>query len=269
MHPSIEYMRVSDTPELILSTGRYAQYDFKPHYHLDYHLGVIVDGVQRQKINGTSALFGPGTISVVPPDQIHDGHIYTGDHYTLRTFRISSELLDHYLSDIFQTPNIPSFHGTLVSDSSLAHALLKMHTQLSGGQSLTQLSNEQLWINTLEQLFLPLSHPVKPIINGGLSPYHWLQVRDYCHAHIDCKIVLETLAQLCGLSRFQFLRRFEVTTGLTPRAWLIRLRLERACQLLKRHPNNLASVASNVGFYDQSHFNRAFRQAFGVAPSAY
>jgi len=28
-------------------------------------------------------------------------------------------------------------------------------------------------------------------------------------------------------------------------------------------------VAQGVGFYDQSHFNRAFRQAFGVAPSGY
>ncbi|WZB77345.1 helix-turn-helix domain-containing protein [Achromobacter insuavis] len=31
----------------------------------------------------------------------------------------------------------------------------------------------------------------------------------------------------------------------------------------------MAQVAADVGFYDQSHFNRAFRTAYGVPPSAY
>jgi AraC-like DNA-binding protein len=71
------------------------------------------------------------------------------------------------------------------------------------------------------------------------------------------------------LSRFQFLRRFKHTVGMTPHAWLVRLRLERACTLLARSETSIAQVAMAVGFYDQSHFNRAFRSAFGVAPSGY
>jgi transcriptional regulator GlxA family with amidase domain len=50
---------------------------------------------------------------------------------------------------------------------------------------------------------------------------------------------------------------------------LLRLRLERACALLSRSSQAIATVAQEVGFYDQSHFNRAFRQAYGAAPSNY
>jgi AraC-like DNA-binding protein len=272
MKESVAYQRVPDAPGLVLSTGHYTEYEFKPHYHLDYHLGVIVNGVQRQKINGKSALFGPGCISVVPPDQIHDGStcsINSNEHYTLHTFRISAELLDGYLQDIFQVSSVPNFHGALIEDLSISKTLLEMHALLNQGNPLQQLTIEQQWIATLEPLFLKLGAKPRPIIEGGLGNYHWQLVRDYCHDHIDTKITLETLASLCQLSRFQFLRRFETTTGLTPRAWLIRLRLESACVLLK-HPNqSIAQVASDVGFYDQSHFNRAFRHAFGVAPSRY
>ena len=59
------------------------------------------------------------------------------------------------------------------------------------------------------------------------------------------------------------------TVGMTPHAWLLRLRLERACALLLRSTQAIATVAQEVGFYDQNHFNRAFRQAYGVAPSNY
>ncbi len=269
MKESVAYHRVPDSPGLVLSTGHYAQYEFKPHYHLDYHLGVIVNGVQRQKINGKSALFGPGCISVVPPDQLHDGSTYSGDHYTLRTFRICAKLLESYLQDIFQRSTMPHFHGDLIEDPSIANALLKMHTTLDQGHPLQQLAVEQQWIATLEPLFQKLGATPKGNIEGGLSEYHWQLVRDYCHAHIHSKITLETLAGLCQMSRFQFLRRFETSCGLTPRAWLIRLRLERACELLKKPDQSIVQVASDVGFYDQSHFNRAFRQAFGVAPSHY
>ncbi|MNS86631.1 Transcriptional activator NphR [compost metagenome] len=77
------------------------------------------------------------------------------------------------------------------------------------------------------------------------------------------------MSRLCGLSRFQFLRRFTHTAGLTPHAWLVRLRLERACAVLATARMSVAEVAAEVGFYDQSHFNRAFRAAYGAPPSAY
>ncbi|WP_231985572.1 helix-turn-helix transcriptional regulator [Pseudomonas vancouverensis] len=50
---------------------------------------------------------------------------------------------------------------------------------------------------------------------------------------------------------------------------MLRLRLEHACALLSRSGQPIIDVAQAVGFYDQSHFNRAFRHAFGVAPSRY
>lgn len=47
------------------------------------------------------------------------------------------------------------------------------------------------------------------------------------------------------------------------------IRLERACELLRRPGATVAQVALNLGFSDAANFTRAFRRQLGVAPSEY
>ncbi len=269
MTDQVEYHRSTDTPDLVLSEGLYSEHRFEPHYHIDYHIGLVVEGVQKQRFQGSSVLLGPGRISIMPPGEIHDGVRHQDNAYRLKTFRIAPELIGGYLSEIYDTDRELHFGGAMVENPQLANRLMGLFSQIQQGESVSTLSVEQSWFHLLAPLLseLGLNAPVES--RGGLSEKHWSWVRDYCHAHLAEKIVLEQLAALCGLSRYQFLRRFEKTTGVTPHAWLTRLRLEHACRLMRHSNSSIAEVASDVGFYDQSHFNRAFRQAYGVPPSRY
>ena len=85
--------------------------------------------------------------------------------------------------------------------------------------------------------------------------------RTACHT-------LEDLAALFGLDRFAFLRQFKKKTGMTPYAWLKRLRLEQGKRLLGSGLP-VSEVALAVGFFDQSHVHHGFRQAFGLTPAEY
>lgn len=266
MQDRIEYQRVDDMPGLVLGDGCYSEFRFEPHYHLDYHIGLVTGGVQRQKFQGQSVLLGPGRISIMPPGEIHDGH---GEHdsvYQMKTFRLSPDLLNDDMLDISGRVFTPELAGEMLEDPRLAQGLLNLHSNIQRGVSL---QNEAVWLELLSLLVTQLQPVQTDTVKGGLSEQHWQWVLEYCHAHIAEKITLQQLATLCELSRFQFLRRFERTTGLTPYAWLIRLRLERACLLLMAPGANIAEVSQAVGFYDQSHFNRAFKQAYGLAPSRY
>ena len=79
---------------------------------------------------------------------------------------------------------------------------------------------------------------------------------------------LAELAALSGVSRFQLLRGFARTVGVTPHAYLIQQRVRLARRLLAagRRP---AEVAAEAGFADQSHLTRAFRRQLGVTPARY
>ena len=63
--------------------------------------------------------------------------------------------------------------------------------------------------------------------------------------------------------------RFRARTGLAPMSYLTHARMLQAAWMLTETSATVAEVARSVGYADQFHFSRRFRQVRGVAPSAY
>jgi AraC-like DNA-binding protein len=206
----------------------------------------------------------------MPAGEVHDGFSLGDESYTLKTFRLSPQLLKGLGEEMSGVNRFPVSGGTILQNSSLAGYLSQLHDALReapGGPEPIKVESE--WLTLLEHLF-DQTRMIKPQrIKGTLSLAQWQRLRDYCDVHLAGKLTLEDLATVCHLERFHFLRLFKQTAGMTPHAWVLRLRLERACGLLIQTGRTLTQVAQEVGFYDQSHFNRAFRHAFGVSPSKY
>ncbi len=94
------------------------------------------------------------------------------------------------------------------------------------------------------------------------------RARDYLHAHFVANISLSELASVAGLSPHRLNRVFRQTLGLPPHAYQTQLRVARAKSLiLQRGP--LAQVATQCGFYDQSHLNAHFKRLVSVTPGRY
>jgi AraC family transcriptional regulator len=80
---------------------------------------------------------------------------------------------------------------------------------------------------------------------------------------------LSSLAAETGYSRRHFLRTFRASTGLSPYQYILRLRLERARQLMQKRPLTLLDIALESGFKSNAHLSNAFREHFGISPSKY
>lgn len=82
---------------------------------------------------------------------------------------------------------------------------------------------------------------------------------------------LDELAQAAGMSPFHFARQFKAATGYPPHEYLIRLRIDRARELLEKHGRTLtmAAIAHDCGFADQSHLARHFKRVLGVTPGVF
>jgi hypothetical protein len=48
MKDRVEYKRSKEIPGLVLSEARFSEFRFERHYHLDYHIALVTEGVQRQ-----------------------------------------------------------------------------------------------------------------------------------------------------------------------------------------------------------------------------
>ncbi|VEB43359.1 L-rhamnose operon regulatory protein rhaS [Chromobacterium violaceum] len=80
-------------------------------------------------------------------------------------------------------------------------------------------------------------------------------------------LAVADMAEACHLSSSQFHARLKAETGLTPMAYLCRMRMERARALLRDSRASVLDVALQVGYQSASAFGAAYRQRFGASPS--
>ncbi|MBQ8096425.1 MAG: tetratricopeptide repeat protein [Prevotella sp.] len=84
--------------------------------------------------------------------------------------------------------------------------------------------------------------------------------------HVDVK---ELASEMC-MSITAFRRRFTALIDDKPQAYVMRLRMEKACQMIEAHPEeSIANIGLRLGFDDKSNFTRAFKRIVGVTPSEY
>lgn len=94
------------------------------------------------------------------------------------------------------------------------------------------------------------------------------EARAFIEAHFDEPVTLAQLAALSALSVSRFATVFRQQFGSSPYRYLCGLRVQRAqILLLEGVPGSM--VAAEVGFFDQSHLARHFKQICGMTPSAY
>jgi AraC family transcriptional regulator len=94
-------------------------------------------------------------------------------------------------------------------------------------------------------------------------------VREFIEAHLEENISLQVLAAIVGLSMCHFARAFKQSEGVTPHDYVLRCRVKRAQELLADTDLPLSEIAIAVGFADQSHCARRFREHVGLTPSRY
>ncbi len=98
---------------------------------------------------------------------------------------------------------------------------------------------------------------------------HLLRARDLADARYSEPLGVDDLAAAAGLSRAHFSREFRQTFGVSPHAYLLTRRLERAAALLRTTDHSVARICLDVGLQGVGSFTTSFKRAFGKTPTAY
>ena len=94
------------------------------------------------------------------------------------------------------------------------------------------------------------------------------RLREILHSADASKVTLSALACDMKVSPFQLLRAFKRRYGVTPHAYALHVRVERARNLL-RTGCSVAEAAAAEGFADQSHLTRHYRRIWPLTPGKY
>jgi AraC family transcriptional regulator len=106
-------------------------------------------------------------------------------------------------------------------------------------------------------------------IQSSLSSFRLNQVISYVESHLGHNISLSCLAQVAQMSKYHFSRSFKQSTGISPHQYVLRCRIERAKQLLKKSSISILEVALECGFAHPGHLSRHFKQIVGVTPGRF
>jgi transcriptional regulator GlxA family with amidase domain len=90
---------------------------------------------------------------------------------------------------------------------------------------------------------------------------NWDQLATHAHFRVA------ELARNCGVSERQLRRYFLQRFGISPRDWIMKVRLSRVRGLLAAG-KSVKEVAAQVGFNHQSNFSRSFKQHYNATPSS-
>ena len=80
---------------------------------------------------------------------------------------------------------------------------------------------------------------------------------------------LGELAELAYMSKSNLLMLFKEATGKSPVDYLIRIRIQKAMEMLSQSQESITSIALRVGFNDSNYFSRCFKKLTNLTPRRY
>ena len=179
--------------------------------------------------------------------------------------------VDHAIVEVFdRDPSRAVFLDEVGRSDALLEGLLSlMMLELSAPAGPSALYLETLFHAALVRLVGEHStlSTIRARAPHALAPYRLRRVLDYIGDNLNADLSLAVLSEVSGLSRYHFSRAFQRVTGLSPHAFVIDRRIERAKALIVGHDLPLAEIAKQCGFNTHGQFSTMFKRLTGLKPS--
>jgi AraC-like DNA-binding protein len=266
--PLVEYAHYSrgvNYPDIELLRARYTRHFFTPHYHNEYAVGVVEAGALTNSYkHNFHNIVAAGEVFVIHPGDVHTGRPVGDQGVVYRMLYLPTWVAAQWVAERNVVSGVSQEFAEMGQDSQgLSRQLIHLHQILVGTEH-SLLEQECMLVEVLAQLFLPRCG--QETVAGKSSAVEC--VKEYIGANFAENLSLHQLAALVNVSPFHFLRMFQNQVGLSPHAYQTQVRVEQAKRLI-RQEEKLARIGGQVGFFDQSHFIKAFKSLVGVTPGQY
>jgi AraC family transcriptional regulator len=224
------------------------------HSHESSYFTFTLKGSYHERYGSQSRLCTPGTGVGHPA---HENHSQVFDREPALLMRLA---LAENASE--SSVNIEVDQPAALTSPLLARAVWQLHHELQRCDGYTETIVEELAYElagcTLRSTGL----------NGG-SRKRARHAQTLIRSSLRCPAPIAVIAAELGVSRATLYRDFKCAFGCSPGEYVRRARIDVAVDALSKSRRPVADIAAECGFYDQSHFDRCFKFALGVSPSAY
>lgn len=216
----------------------------------------IVSGSSVFSLNGRKYTMKPGYLYFIPK-------------YTLQSFVITSEALDHYwlhfdIEPSYLSEDIPV---CVKCDRDKVISLFESITELEARPE-ENVFKRSMRILDLYEYYLSCAKENKAI-DIIAADKRQTEIVNFIKENFKRKISTEELSDLVGLSVGSLSRYFKKAFGSTPIEFINSYRIDRACLLLTRTSESVLQIAQKCGFEDYRYFSRLFKRRMHMTPLEY
>lgn len=229
---------------------------FVTHSHGYYVIGLVEEGQRSLICNGAAFALVPGNLVVFNPGDVHGCEQSDGGVFAYDSIAVDAQLLDG-----------ARLKGPKVSNLTAVEVFREVLRAIEEGAE-TQAVEAVLCLCELLVAEETAEGDAGALTPTGLHEGAAQRAMAHFCGHLAAPLSLSALAAEEGLSTYALIRAYKRRYAITPMRHLVSLRVECACRLL-REGVEPAVVAVEVGFADQAHLTRAFKQRLGTTPGAY
>lgn len=252
--------------DIISVQPRLPQEPFPEHSHDFHELVLIESGSAIHICNGVASHVSRGSVLYLKEDDCHcfeqmDSLCLTNVLFIPKEFE-SSPLLD-ILKQLCRRNDV-QWVISECTQQTIKNILQRIHEETILDDPHSRLMTRSL----LAQLAVILSRNSEGMMNGN----EWDKLRALIHfiqEHYTSDLDWESLSDQYQIPLRTLNRKIKETTGLSPNAYLNRLRLCHASLLLTQSNQTITDIAFNSGFNDSNYFSTKFHHEFSVTPFQY
>ncbi len=238
--------------------AKIVDYGYPTHTHDTWTVLIVDNGAITYDLDRRTRGAVGDTVAILPPGVTHNGKPAAGAKgfvkrvLYLRESAVPVELVG------------AAVDRTNIEDAELRRSISSLHEELRiGADPFSAESALALITDRITAHLANRAEFVAPIESGVAK-----QLRLLLDESPTQPITLDQAATRLGRSKAHMVRSFSTQYGVSPHAYVIGKRIERARALLLEGVAP-ADVASSVGFYDQAHFTRHFKRHTAIPPGAY
>jgi len=237
--------------------ARFTDHAYPAHTHDTWTLLLVDDGLVTFDLHRHQHGAMPSLVTLLPPHVPHDGRAASPQGFRKRVLYLEAGVLDADLVG-------PAVDSPGLRDAALRDRISRLHVALrSPGEALQAESRLALVSDRLRQHLADRPHATE-VRDAGVAE----RLRELLDTSVPSGLLLVDAAAGLDRSPAYLVRAFTREYGLPPHRYLTGRRLDLARRLLL-DGSPPAAVATEAGFYDQSHLTRHFTRLLGTTPSRY
>jgi len=243
------------------------QRNFKAHMHKGFSIGGITCGQALFEVNNRSIILVPGSLALINPQTLHSCNATGSEGRSYFMLHLDIAWCLQLQQSLFAVDTFLPATTILLEEPVLFNEYQMVMEKLLDRRA-DLLEKEQELFRLLAAIFKKSVQHAEAVAPEGAHTPMVDHLKELLAANLQEELILADLARLIGANPYTLLRRFKHHTGITPHAFRTNCRIEEARKLLQQGME-IADVALQCGFFDQSHLHRHFKALTTLTPKEY